>query len=205
MDSAEIIERYKSLALPARLLMIALISLAPGAWQVYSTSGELEAQLADVTGRLEVANTAFERAKKKKRDLPSEEQQLVQYEQALVQARKMLPDTFLMDDILHSTASEAINANLELKLFDPQDMSRVRKEPTQKWQALPVSLRTAGTYNQLAKFFDRILHFDKLIHFEKINLKSISNSPLSSASNLTKGSIRPTVEASAEMIIYASL
>lgn len=196
MDFYEIRERYKALPVAARCGIAAIAVLILPVYLLIEDSSKLEAQLQEKQVQEQEERSKFESAKTKKRALPNEEQQVSFYQESLRQARKMLPDDFQVDDILHSTATKATESGISLRLFDPAETTTDNRE--QGIRTRVVRLALSGTYHQVAQFLDLMLHLDKLIHFEQIKVEKAGGG---------RGGEDPnaTVAVGTEMTVYASL
>lgn len=197
MDMYELRERYKAMPTAARCAILSVAVVLLPIYMLVEDSGKLEAQLAEKQQAETESRAKFESAKTKKRALPNEEQQVTFYQDSLRQARKMLPDDFQVDEILHSTATKAKEASVAMNLFDPADTITSNAEQGIRMQV--VSLSLGGTYHQIAQFLDLMLHLDKLIHFEQF---SISGS--GGAGGNTNNNSGGTVTVSTAMTVYAS-
>ncbi len=192
MDMYELRERYKAIPTLARCGVVSLVVLLAPIYMLVEESSVLEAQFAEKQQQEQDARIKFEHAKNKKRALPNEEQMLTSYQDNLRQARKMLPDDFQIDEILHATATQARHAGIDLDRFDPDDSIVTNTDQGIRMQR--IGLKLGGSFHQVAQFLDLMLHLDKLIHFEQLSLKGAAND---------RGGKR-SLEVTTAMTVYAS-
>jgi Tfp pilus assembly protein PilO len=171
MDLEELKERYKMLPLWARFLIMGAIGLLPGAYVYYDEGDALQSQLEQEQSDEVVARGDFERSRQQKANLPKLEEDLAFTEEQLVKAKKKLPDSYKIEDVLQKAATIAKEVGVKLVLFAPQ--AEVRHEEGYRYVELPIKTEVQGRFSQIASFFDRIVHLETSVFVRKIVLEKL--------------------------------
>ena len=83
----------------------------------------------------------------------------------LKKALEELPDSSEIHDLLEQISDKARDAGLEIRLFKPT--------PEQKrdvYAEVPVQIEVAGTYHQVATFFDEVGHLERVVNLDQLNI-----------------------------------
>ncbi len=118
-------------------------------------SGQLAALRADVTKGYATA-----------RRLPEFRSQVTELEGRLEGLKSVLPDEKDAADLLRRLQTVATQSNLTIKGFKPSPV--VTKQLHAEW---PIALDLAGTYHNLAMFFDRVGKFTRIINITGVSIK----------------------------------
>lgn len=169
MDLDELKERYKLLPLWTRLLMMAILGLAPSAFYYTDTGEYLLEDLENAKNGRDGNRSLFEQARSKKGNLPKLEEQMAFTEQQLEEAKKQLPDVFLVEDLLQRLAAIANESGVVLRAFKPDD------EPTPgngdyKYMELGHETNIEGRYNNVAAFLDKVAHLESSVFIKSIEI-----------------------------------
>ena len=85
----------------------------------------------------------------------------------LQMALKELPDSREISELLSSISNLARNAGLEVALFKPNP-----ENLRDFYAEVPVSISVAGTYHQVATFFDEVAQLDRIVNINQIAMQS---------------------------------
>lgn len=168
MDFEELKERYKLLPLWARFLIAAVLGILPGAYVYYDEGDALQAQLEQETSNEATARDKFESSRQQKANLPKLEEELAFTEEQLLKAKKKLPDSYKIEDVLQKAATIAKEVGVKLVQFDPGD--EVPHVEDYKYVELPIKTELQGRFSQIAAFFDRVVHLENSIFVRKIEM-----------------------------------
>ena len=157
------------------------LSKLPSYWQVFAfvmlaASGsaafyhyiELPAR-ADIAARqfqLTALHGDIRKGMATAKKLPEFRAQVVDLEARLQNLKAVLPDEKDVSDLLRSMQVEAARSNLEIKGFKPSPA--VTKQLHEEW---PITLELAGTYHNLALFFDRVGKFTRIVNITGLDVK----------------------------------
>ena len=170
MTSEEVSERYKSMSVTKRAVIVALLGLIYPAYIYYERGLNLTEQLEDSQRKKESLEKQYQVAKKKNTELPLLEEKFNLVTEELRQAQEKLPNNFFMDDILHSIATVAKEVGVKMSSFTPQ--KEITKKGAHTYVELPISVRLVGQYNQIAGFFDRVVNLEKIVHLRNISMSA---------------------------------
>lgn len=168
MDLEELKERYKLLPLWVRFLIAGAIGLLPGAYVYYDEGDALQSQLDEVAGLEATARDKFESSRQQKANLPKLEEELAFTEEQLIKAKKKLPDSYRIEDVLQKAATIAKEVGVKLIAFDPGD--EIPHNDTYRYVEMPIKTELQGRFSQIAAFFDRIVHLENSIFVRKIEM-----------------------------------
>ena len=167
----ELKERYKMLPMWARLVLASIVGLIPAAYVYFDEGDALQEQLSTSQDSEEKARDKFEVARKQKANLPQLEEQLVFTEEQLVKAKKKLPDSYKIEEILQKSASIAKQVGVRMINFDPGD--EVPHNDDFHFVELPIHTELDGRFAEVMGFFDKIVHLDTSIFIRKIELTRV--------------------------------
>lgn len=211
MDIQELKEKYKAIPVHIRLLIVGVLALAPAAYTLYDEGSALDEKL--VTARsLEDANRqAFERDRSKKGNLPKLEEQKAFTMEQLEKARKRLPDQVRIEDILQKAETIAKETGVRLKVFRPE--KEVGGGDEFKYMELPITTEITGKFNQIASFYDRVVHLDGTVYLRKIDIaplpaalqESGKKAQLSDAEKARRERADLTLAANFQIVVYRSM
>lgn len=164
----ELKERYRNLPRWARLLLALVVGILPAGYVYYDEGEDLVLELEEANSAKESAQSKLDRAISKKKQIPEIEERLAELEEQLTKAKKVLPDSFRVEDVLQKTAMIAKETGVKFLLFKPE-----KEKPgvgDYKYMELPISTEIQGKFNQIAAFFDRLVHLDQTLFLRKIDV-----------------------------------
>ena len=170
MNFDELIERYKMLPLWGRLLALAILGMMPGAYTVWDEQEGLDERLQASQAEEATVKQDFEKKVAQKGDLPRLEEKKAFTQEQLEKAKKMLPDGYKIEEILRRVAVIAKESGVTLLRFDPGVESVVPPTENHYYQ-LPIAAAVSGQFNQVAGFFDRILHLEGTVFVRNISFR----------------------------------
>ena len=201
MELEELKEHYKVLPMWSRLLVAVVIGLAPGAYVYYDQGQTLQDNLAAVQMQEDGARTKFEKARRQKANLPKLEEQLSFTQEQLAKAKRKLPDSYRIEDVLEKAATIAKETGVGLLRFDAGD--EIPHNETYHYVELPIVTEVQGRFAQLASYFDRIVHLDGSIFLRHIELVRAKNQTVSQ-SNRRKSAYQLAKEARQNLRLKAT-
>jgi len=170
LDLQEVKERYASLPKLARFGLVAVLGASFSLYQYFDKTPELESRLQSVNQESIRAQNRYENARKSSERLPALEAQLKDTEDQLRLARRYLPDEVEVDEVLHVTARLAREFGVELTSFTPGEAGE--ESPLGRYREVPMSLELKGTYTNIARLFDSLLHLEQVVHIRNIQLNA---------------------------------
>src|SRR2546426_7014609 len=99
--------------------------------------------------------------------LPEFQKEVAQLEARLEALRAVLPEEKDAADLLRRMQTVASQSNLTIKSFKPAPT--VTKQLHAEW---PINLELAGTYHNLALFFDRVSKFTRIVNISALDVKA---------------------------------
>lgn len=100
------------------------------------------------------------------RNLESIRKQVAELDQQLAFALQELPDRREIDDLLRSVSDLASDAGLEVSLFKP-----LPENKRDFYAEVPVSITVAGTFHQIAAFFDEVGQLSRIVNITDITIR----------------------------------
>lgn len=186
MDTDELRERYKSLPIWARLLIALGVGLLPGVYIYFDEGESLAADLEQANQEKETAQAKLDRAVAKKKKIPQIEERLAELEEQLAKAKKALPESFRVEDVLQKTATIAKETGVKLALFNPEQEKPGKGD--YRYMELPIATEIDGKFNQIAAFFDRLVHLEHSLFIRNIDIGAVVGDPGKDAANNAKKS-----------------
>ncbi|HHN74058.1 MAG TPA: hypothetical protein ENK10_02390 [Acidobacteria bacterium] len=138
-------------------------------WLAYSMApADLSAknkQIEELTTKIEETQAKIRQGKLALAKLDELERDIAALELKLADLKAILPTEPELGDLLKWIKSLADQANLDLRLFNPQ--------PLQEQELLkeqPIRMNVVGTYHQLGMFFDRVSKHARIINVENVRI-----------------------------------
>ena len=192
MDFDELKERYRGLPIWARLLIALGIGLVPAGYVYYNEGEALTTELDEARTERDRAQVKLDRSIEKKKKIPEVEERLAELEEQLSKAKKVLPDSFRVEEVLQKAAVIAKETGVALNLFNPEEEKPGAGD--YKYMELPISTEIEGRFNQIATFFDRLLHLEQSLFVRAIDIGSILPDGEAANEDLTKSPHRIALE-----------
>lgn len=124
---------------------------------------DIDLRKASLVGLRKDITTGLTTAKK----LPEFRAQVGDLEGRLANLKAVLPEEKDAADLLRRMQTVASQSNLEIKSFKPSPT--VTKTLHAEW---PIALELAGTYHNLAIFFDRVGKFTRIVNITGLDVKA---------------------------------
>ena len=129
-----------------------------------------QAALAAIRVERQAAEDQVEILRVKKRELDKIEAQLTVLSASLAELETIIPQKGETSDILRNIQQMAFDQQLELIGF------RQDKETTKEFYSeWPIPIEVNGTFHNLARFFDRILHFPRIFNIENFTIRALAD------------------------------
>ena len=125
--------------------------------------------LTAVRGDLENQKNLLSTYKIKANTLEKVEAQMAQVREQFDIAMTALPDKRELPSLLDEISKAGRDAGLDVQLFAPQSM--VAKA---SYTEIPLSMKVAGRYHQMAEFFYRIAGLNRIVNMSSINMSRVS-------------------------------
>jgi type IV pilus assembly protein PilO len=106
----------------------------------------------------------------KKRQLDKINAEIETLNQAMAELETVMPRKREQSEILRNFQQMAYDQQLDLIRFGGNEREAV-KEFYSEW---PIPIEVAGTYHNLGRFFDRILHFPRIFIIDEFGIKTAS-------------------------------
>ncbi len=164
----EQIAKYRNLKNSYRIAICIFLGLLYPAYDFQEQWEISQARLEQTQREREAAEKQFLLGKKQKDDLPRLEEKLQFTENELKEASKKLPNDFKMDDILQKATLIASETGLYLEAFVPGEGTPSGVE--YKYVEMPIQTKITGTFDQILRFYDRLVHLDLLVYVRNISI-----------------------------------
>ncbi|MFW7380389.1 MAG: type 4a pilus biogenesis protein PilO [Oligoflexus sp.] len=171
MDIEELVDRYRSSPPKRRYALVLLVSLLPAAYYWLEEGDVLQVQFEQARDEEQAAQARLENTKRRVADLPNLLSRVKQIEEDLEKARRILPDKVEIDQVLASLGKFEKDLDVTLQKFVPG--IEVQPNPQIEYREFPVDLTVRGTFPQVMKFYDQILHMPNLTHLRSVQFNAI--------------------------------
>lgn len=166
MKAESLFEKVEKIKMPARIVIWVLsIVVLAGAfiWLVYlpktADIGKARVEIADLSQKLN-------RAKVKAKSLAKFEAEMTEVDIQFREALKLLPDSKEIPSLLKTVTQLGTDSDLEFRLFSPQ-----RESARGFYFEIPVSIVVAGTYHNVALFFDKVGRMERIMNILNVSMK----------------------------------
>jgi len=134
-------------------------------WQyLYSADAR---ELTELRERRDSIESQIVNERRLARNLDKVREQVRDLDAKLQVAMQELPDKQEIPDLLSSVSDLATASGLEVNLF------KTRPESLREFYAeVPVTISVAGTYHNVATFFDEVGHLSRIINIDQINIRN---------------------------------
>ncbi len=167
MDTHELLERLAKLPRAQRLALTALVYalVAVLFWvMLYSPAAEEVSRLEAQHTELDVKRAKVRARAENREKFEAELQELTA---ALKKALRELPNDREIPELLKRISSVAKKVGLEIRKFQP--LPEVVRE---YYAEVPVALEVAGSYHEVAMFFDRLSKLGRIVYVKNVDIKS---------------------------------
>ncbi len=98
-------------------------------------------------------------------NLDSFREEVAKLDVELKKALQQLPNEKEIDDLLSQVSTLGRDAGLDIGLFKPQ-----AEKKKDYYAEVPVEMEIAGTYHQIATFFDEVGHLDRIVNLDEFRM-----------------------------------
>ena len=134
-------------------------------WQFFYAGRAKE--WTDLTEKVEALQSRVTEEKRKARDLEKLRVRVKDLDAQLKLALTELPDRKDVAALLNSISTLAKDAGLDVQLFKPSGNENLKEF----FAEVPVSISVAGTYHQVASFFDEVGRLPRIVNITDITLR----------------------------------
>jgi len=164
---------FKNMPWWGHLIMAAVVG-AGLIWMGYSMApanlSAKKAKIEDLTTRIEDTQAKIRQGKLALAKLDELERDIAALELKLADLKAILPTEPELGDLLKWIKSLSDQANLDLRLFNPQPLQELELLKEQ-----PIRMNVVGTYHQLGMFFDRVSKHARIINVENVRITPNTN------------------------------
>lgn len=198
MDLKEITENYRSYKKIKRIAACAIIGCLMPIYDWYDNSQRLDEEVATAHQELATQQVSVNGAKTEIAELPKLQEQKSGIEQALEKAKRILPDSVDVEEILGKIAALEKESGVHLISLKPQK-ERV-PDANLRYAEIPYDIVIEAEFNRIMVFFDQMLHQDKLVSIRDIKFIGRESEVKSRGreDKMTNGN----VQASAQIVFY---
>jgi Tfp pilus assembly protein PilO len=175
MELDDLRDRYKLLPMAARIGVAFVVGILPILYIFLEEGASLSDQLTELQERESQTRTKFEKARDRKGNLPKLEETLAFTEEQLNKAKKMLPETFRIEDVLQKVARTARDVGVKLESFKP--LEEVKKDLGYPTVEIPIQAEIAGRFGDIGNFLDQILRGEIGLFIKSIAITPVSGEP----------------------------
>jgi Tfp pilus assembly protein PilO len=168
MDLDDIKERYKILPMAARIGVAVVVGVLPIVYIFLDEGSILSDQLTELHDKESQARAKFERARDRKGNLPKLEENLAFTEEQLNKAKRLLPDSFRVEDVLQKVATTARDVGVTLDSFKP--LEEVKKDMGYPTVEIPIEAGVSGRFGDIGHFIDQILRSEMALFVKTISM-----------------------------------
>lgn len=185
MELDDLRDRYKLLPMAARIGVAFIVGILPILYIFLEEGASLSDQLTELQERESQTRSKFEKARDRKGNLPKLEETLAFTEEQLNKAKRMLPETFRIEDVLQKVATTARDVGVKLEGFKP--LEEVKKDLGYPIVEIPIQAEIAGRFGDIGNFLDQILRIEIGLFIKSIAIKPVPLGPNpSSGQSLTQ-------------------
>ncbi|MCY4380630.1 MAG: type 4a pilus biogenesis protein PilO [Proteobacteria bacterium] len=168
----ELLERYKSLPIPVRILGAVVLSSFIIWTMLLGEKYQLaKDELDGLQTSLESSNNELDRSQKTLESGKTEsdlEAELDLLEQKFEQAKNSLPTEFFIDKILKDISRFAEYSGIKVDTISPQD-ENVQGGDYQYYE-IPIDLTITGTYEDCGRFYSFLAQLETMVHIRNISM-----------------------------------
>lgn len=194
MEVEELVDRYRRSPANRRYALIFLISLLPAAYYWLEEGDALQTQYEQAKDEESAIQGRLENNRRRVAELPKLLSRVKQIEEELEKARRILPNKVEIDQILADLGRFEKELDVKLHKFVPG--AEVQPNPEMEYREIPVDLTLRGTFPQIMKFYDRILHLPNLTHLRAIQFNAITSADVEGTAGNT------IVESTSKLILF---
>jgi Tfp pilus assembly protein PilO len=172
MELDDLRDRYKLLPMAARIGVAVVVGVLPILYIFLDEGATLSDHLTELQERESQIRTKFEKARDRKGNLPKLEETLAFTEEQLNKAKRMLPETFRIEDVLQKVATTARDVGVKLESFKP--LEEVKKDLGYPTVEIPIQAEIAGRFGDIGNFLDQILRGEMGLFIKSIAITPVN-------------------------------
>ena len=166
---ADLFEKIGKLTKVQRLLIcLGTFALIAGAYY-YFVYQPRSTELKRVRQELKAQTEKLKTYKIKAKALAKWEKRMKEVEAEFNLAMKALPDKRELPAMLTGVSKAGSNAGLEFLLFQPD-----AEKNMEFYKEIPLSMKVAGSYHQIADFFFQLAHMNRIINIQNMDMQQKS-------------------------------
>jgi Tfp pilus assembly protein PilO len=199
MEIEDLIDRFRLLPAKTRYALVVVIALLPALYYWLEQGDTLQRELERARQEEAAVRGRLESAKRKVAELPALLTQVESIEADLQRAKKILPDKVEMDQVLASLGN--FEKDLDIKMYKFAPGNEVQPNPQIDYKEIPVELTVRASFQQIMRFYDRVLHMPNLTHLRAIQFSSVDDD----GDDEDGGQRAPIVESTSKLILFKGL
>lgn len=169
MQLDDLKEAYKNLPTWKRLALCFVVGVLPAVYIYFTDSESIQLDMDAAVGQQTTVRTQFETSRTQKANIGSLEERLQFTQEQLVKAKKSLPDSYRIEDVLERIATIAKETGVQLKTFTPGQEQQ--SHGSAQYVERLIGTAIVGRFSQAAAFFDRVVHLESSIFLKRISIK----------------------------------
>ena len=170
VEVEDIVEKYRSSKMNVRLLIATIVGLLPALYYWTEEGERIQYDLDSAIQQKDTAETKFENGKRKVAQLPALLAKLSEIETQLRAAKKILPDSIHINNVLAAIGNLESEYNVKVTKFVPG--TEIQPNPQIEYKELSIALEISGRFPQVMQFFDSLVHLPNLTHLRDITLEA---------------------------------
>lgn len=151
---AEYLFKYRMLKPWARLLILCLLGVLPGAWNYLEVAPILEAQYDEASSKEQNSRKKLADAKAVIKDLPAMEEKLSSTKDQLKKAEARLPNEIFVDEVLQFVSKAANENDVSIGKFEPVSNKLIPGD--YPYMEVRFKISMDGRYGRLGEWLDTV-------------------------------------------------
>lgn len=164
----DLIEKYKSLGMSKRAILILALALAYPCMAYLEESESLDEQLNSAIDQEASARTKLRKAKTKLTNLPALDQKIESINKKLEKARKYLPKSIDFGEVLSILGTFEKEFEVHMAKFQP---GTAPPPGELSYIEVPLNVELVGEFSRVMIFLDRVVHLKNLVQIKSIDFK----------------------------------
>lgn len=165
---SEYLFRYRMLKPWARVLILCVLGLLPGAWKYLDEADAVEAELEAATSKEGNARDRLAKVKGQVKDLAALEVKQQATQDQLKKAQSKLPNQVFVDEVLKTVSQYANQSDVAITKFEPVGNKLIDGDYPYNETRFKISM--AGHYGNLGEWIDHVGGASSLIHVKNWNI-----------------------------------
>lgn len=163
-----LLERYKNLPMVARAVLAIILALLPAVivYTSFIEDKEIERDLA--LKNHDAARASLKKTEDTVKNIPDLEKKMKFTEEQLNKAKEFLPDNYDMEGVVEKASRIAKQLDVTLDHFEPKSEKMI--EGAYSYVEQRIALDLAGSYAQIATFFDLLANIEPNVYLKTLTL-----------------------------------